>query len=469
MKLRRWQSNCVEKALIKFRGEDNHFLCLATPGSGKTAMAAILANRLLTLDMVDLVICLSPSVIVSTDFQDTLQFHTGLRMDGTLGAAGCSLTYQSMLRLDDTFWSLFDDYRVFVIFDEIHHCAGENLENANAWGQKIIRHIQGRAAFTIALTGTPWRSDRIPIALASYCQDDKIHCDYIYGLAQAIQENVCRAPSITLIDNDQVQLKRGEKTERFSSFAELLGKARCSYQQLIDTESLIVYLLKQSSKKLMHLRKQHSNAGGLIVAASVEHAHKIANLLESHLGQHAYVATYLDDGAQQTITKFRNGTQPWIISVGMISEGTNIPRLRVCCHLTRVKTELHFRQVLGRISRVGSDHAGDSYLYLPAEPNLIEYARRVAEEIPESARIKRETMTEDIERKSVSIQINDPSATSDDVEIIFGNAPMLVVKVDMQEPSSIPISILAHSYDTTINMFGRFRQELLQLHLAHQR
>src|SRR5690606_32590873 len=100
----------------------------------------------------------------------------------------------------------------------------------------IIQHIQNRAAYTIALTGTPWRSDRIPIALSSYCQENKIHCDFIYGLAQAIQEKVCRAPSITLVDNDRILVKGEGKTEKYSSFAELLKQSGCSYQQLIDND-----------------------------------------------------------------------------------------------------------------------------------------------------------------------------------------------------------------------------------------
>lgn len=463
MKLRRWQSNCVEQALRKFQAGDNHFLCLATPGAGKTAMAATLANRLLSFNMIDLVLCFSPSIIVSSDFQDTLETHTLQRMDGSLGARGCSLTYQSMLRLDQTFWGLFSSHRVMVIFDEIHHCAGDTLDNANAWGQTIIRHIQGRAAFTLALTGTPWRSDRIPIALSSYCQDDKIHCDYIYGLAHAIKENVCRAPSITLIDNDRVQVKRGNRTDKYSSFAELLSKARCSYQQLIDNDDLILYLLRQSAKKLTQVRKLHPNAGGLIVAASVDHARKIANLLERHLGQRAAIATYLEDDAHQIINIFRNDIQPWIISVGMISEGTNIPRLRVCCHLTRVKTELHFRQVLGRILRVGSDAPGNSYLYLPAEPNLVEYARRVAEEIPDSAKIRRETMSENDVGVTLSMPATDLPELHDEMEISFGHFPALTGIPDVSIPTPLSVSILAQSYDTTINMFGRFRQELLQL------
>lgn len=438
-------------------------MCLATPGSGKTVMAATLASRLIAQDMIDLVVCFSPSIIVSTDFQDALEAHIGRRMDGSLGARGCSLTYQSMLRLGKGFWGLFDNHRILVIFDEIHHCAGDTLDNANTWGQTIIRNIQGRAQFTLALTGTPWRSDRIPISLASYCQDDKIHCDYIYGLAQAIRENVCRAPCMTLVDNDSIQVKRGDKTEKYSSIAELLARARCSYQQLIDNDELILYLLKQSAKKLSQVRQVQSNAGGLIVAASVDHAHKIASLLERDLGQRAVIATYIEDDAHRIIDTFRHDNKPWIISVGMISEGTNIPRLRVCCHLTRIKTELHFRQVLGRILRVGNDAPGDSYLYLPAEPNLIEYARRVAEEIPKSAKIKRETISGNEIEVTLSAPIANMPEVLDESGISFGNLPAITSISDGEIIQPLTMSILAESYDTTINMFGRFRQELLEL------
>lgn len=468
MKLRRWQSRCIEQALDKFRGKSNHFLCLATPGAGKTVMAATLTQRLLQLGMIDLVLCFSPSIIVASDFQKALALRTQSRMDGLLGSRGQSLTYQSMLHLDETFWTLLQTHRVLVIFDEIHHCAGDNLDNANAWGQKIIKHIQGVAAYTIALTGTPWRSDRIPIALSRYCQHNKIHCDFIYGMAQAIQENVCRAPSITLVDNDRILVKCGDKTEKYASFAELLKLSDCSYQQLIDNDALIVYLLKQSSKKLMQIRKQHCDAGGLIVAASVDHAYKIATLLERHMGQRACIATYLDEDAHGNIHTFRNNTQPWIISVGMVSEGTDIPRLRVCCHLTRVKTELHFRQVLGRVLRMG-DIPGESYLYLPAEPNLVEYANRVAEEIPESATIRRETMPNNSDEMPLAIKLQEQQPIVENAEIIFEDALVTSATPNAEDSQPIHISVLAQSYDTTINVFGRFRQELLQLHRLYAR
>jgi len=71
----------------------------------------------------------------------------------------------------------------------------------------------------------------------------------------------------------------------------------------------------------------------------------------------------------------------------MISEGTNIPRLGVRCHLTRVKTAFYFRQVLGRILRSDGVGQNKGYLYVPAELSLIEYSRRVSAEIPKECAI----------------------------------------------------------------------------------
>ena len=206
MKLRVWQEECINKAITHYKNDHSHFLALATPGAGKTMMASVLAKRLIELGLIDLVICISPSIIVSDDFRSELESQLGKKLNGKLGSAGRALTYQAMVGEYDI-WSLFESHNVFVIFDEVHHCAGSELKNANAWGQKIIADIQGQATYTLALTGTPWRSDSIPIALARYCENGLVHCDYSYGLYQAITDNVCRTPSITLIDNDKNNFK----------------------------------------------------------------------------------------------------------------------------------------------------------------------------------------------------------------------------------------------------------------------
>ncbi|WP_235781944.1 DEAD/DEAH box helicase [Shewanella vesiculosa] len=250
MKLRKWQKSCINRASKQYLSGNNHFLALATPGSGKTLMASELANHLLKNNLIDLVICFSPSSIVSQDFCNSLQSRIDDRFDGLLGAKGHSMTYQSLQHLDENFWGLFFRFRVFVIFDEIHHCAGSNIDNANAWGEQIILNIQGKAKYTLALTGTPWRSDAAPIVLSKYINhDNKISCDYVYGLSEAIQDDVCRVPQIIAVENNNISVIHGDETKTFTSFESLLSQSIVSYQEIIENEKVINYIISSAQKK----------------------------------------------------------------------------------------------------------------------------------------------------------------------------------------------------------------------------
>ena len=61
----------------------------------------------------------------------------------------------------------------------------------------------------------------------------------------------------------------------------------------------------------------------------------------------------------------------------------SIPRLRVCCYLSRIRTEQHFRQVLGRIIRRMGLHDADCYLFVLNEQLLRPYAHRIADDLPD--------------------------------------------------------------------------------------
>ena len=50
------------------------------------------------------------------------------------------------------------------------------------------------------------------------------------------------------------------------------------------------------------------------------------------------------------IDAFRHTEKRWIVSVAMISEGVDIPRLRVLIYLPSALTELAFRQAIGRVA-----------------------------------------------------------------------------------------------------------------------
>jgi superfamily II DNA or RNA helicase len=66
----------------------------------------------------------------------------------------------------------------------------------------------------------------------------------------------------------------------------------------------------------------------------------------------------------------------------MVSEGIDIPRLRVEIYATNVMTEMYFRQIMGRIVRVIGNYDDEtSYMYIYDDAQLVEFAQKVREEI----------------------------------------------------------------------------------------
>jgi superfamily II DNA or RNA helicase len=93
------------------------------------------------------------------------------------------------------------------------------------------------------------------------------------------------------------------------------------------------------------------------------------------------VVTSDDPGASAAIGRFGAGAQRWLVSVLMVSEGVDIPRLRVGVYATAARTELFFRQVVGRfIRRTRAPAEQMSHLLMPADPALKVLATRIEEE-----------------------------------------------------------------------------------------
>lgn len=390
MKLRNWQYECSSQAVDHYK-HSSHFFCLATPGAGKTVLAAEIAKRLHEFEKIDFVLVFSPSTEVVNGVRKTFSAHIKAKFNGKLGDIGDSLTYHKLRFLDDNFWSLLENYRVLVIMDEIHHCAGDCIDNANAWGEEVLLRIQDRATYTLALSGTPWRSDKLPIVLAKYADKEaQIVCNYVYGIQQAIHDRVCCVPQIVLVDNDAIGIQRSSASpEFFSSFQSLFENTVLKYADVIKHEQVMLYTLKAAHTKLIELRSGAANTAGLVVASCVEHALILQQILIDKLNASAVIVNYTMQDSSDVIEQFRNSHDQWIVSVGMISEGTDIPRLKVCCYLSDVKTELYFRQVLGRIIRVTSSNLQHAWLYVLNESSLAKFAERIDNDLPEHSVISK--------------------------------------------------------------------------------
>lgn len=381
MQLRHWQEDCASLALQKFQRRQRHFMALATPGAGKTVMAAVVAKRLFDASEIDYVVCFAPSVAVLNSMRTTFSSVLAKPMHGKLGAAGGVYTYQYLASSKTADWSFLTTSRVLVVFDEIHHCGGDEPELANAWGREVLRSLGSQAKYILSMTGTPWRSDLAQITLASYIDPDKtIHCDYVYGIADAINDGVCRQPEVVLIDNDKLQVNE----DTYGSLKSAFEHSELRYSELLADDKAMCYLLSKAVQQLQVARHEQPNAAGLVVASSVREARRIKHILQSEFNQSAVMVTYREPSPQAVIENFRTSDTQWIVSVSMVSEGTDIPRLRVCAHLSLVRTELFFRQVLGRVLRLMPGIANNkAWLISFAEKSLLEFAQRLQQDIPE--------------------------------------------------------------------------------------
>src|SRR5205823_4973886 len=174
------------------------------------------------------------------------------------------------------------------------------------------------------------------------------------------------------------------------SFEDTLDSARAS-QRLRTAYSLegewLPHVLRQAHVQLLAIRKRQPGAGGLVIATDQDHARGIAQILQVRLGVRAVVATSDDPEASNRISRFAAGNEPWIVAVRMVSEGVDIPRLRVGVFATTTTTELFFRQAVGRLVRWTRGTTGQrSFLYIPDEPRLRARAFAIAEQRRHSLR-----------------------------------------------------------------------------------
>jgi superfamily II DNA or RNA helicase len=141
-------------------------------------------------------------------------------------------------------------------------------------------------------------------------------------------------------------------------------------------------VLRDAHARLMSSRAgEQADAGGLVVAIDKEHAERLRARLSRICGSPVDMVTSDTPGASSVIARFAAGSAPWLVSVLMVSEGVDVPRLRVGVYATTARTELFFRQVVGRfVRRTPAPRHQMSHVFLPSDPRLKALAAQIEEE-----------------------------------------------------------------------------------------
>lgn len=378
--LRAWQRRALGAA-ESWRG--GPFLIAAAPGAGKTRPSLVLARELLRRREIDRVAIVCPTAPLTRQWAAAAAAQ-GLQLQPdaanlrtTDDFHGIAVTYARASASAATYGRECGP-RTLVIADEVHHL-GDEL----AWGAGF-RKAFAAADRKLLLSGTPFRSDDAPIPGISYDASGFAEPDIAYSYAEAIRDGVCRRVVFVPFDGTLVW-QSGEDTIESSFAEELPARERGRrYRTAISTElpEGLPRILRQADEKLTGVRADgHRDAGGLVIAADSTHARVVAAALADISGEKPTVVLHQDAGAHRRLREFASGRGRWIVAVNMVSEGVDIPRLRVGVYATAAKTAMIFRQIVGRFVRVGSGSGDRSWLFLPAEPVLRSHAAQVEDEI----------------------------------------------------------------------------------------
>jgi superfamily II DNA or RNA helicase len=387
--LRHWQDSAARHVLAGQYGGGTDFLCVATPGAGKTVFALRVAYQLLTSGIADRVAVVCPTDHLTGQWRDKAH-EVGIELQGDFrnpdgreaqDYQGVCLTYQQVASDPRPHRLNCQWKRTLAILDEIHH-AGDQLQ----WGDKI-RYAFENARYRLAISGTPFRTDRCAIPFVTYETDGHgvrhSKPDYSYSYADALGDKVCRPVLFPSFEGHMEWFWKGQ--ERAAEFKDELpqDEARRRLRTALDLEGeWLPSIIEKADHQLTEIRDSgHRNAAGLIFAIDQDHARGIAQIVRRVTGIDPVVTISDDKDASDKIGQFALSTDRWIVAVKMISEGVDIPRLRVGIYATNVISELFFRQAVGRFMRFTPGIEEQSaYLYIPADAQLVEYATAIMEE-----------------------------------------------------------------------------------------
>ncbi len=410
LRLRPWQ----RAALARFEeGGARDFLAVATPGAGKTTFALTAARRALVARSVRRVV-----IVVPTQHLKHQWAHAAERLDihldpeWTVGYGGLPsdvhgivVTYQQVAGMPLVFRDLCRN--AFVVLDEVHH-AGES----RSWGDGV-RNAFEWAWRRLALSGTPFRSDQITIPFIRY-HANVAQPDFEYGYGDALRDGRVVRPVYFPRINGRMEWTAPDGQVHEATFQDALTRDLSSQRlrtALDVSGEWLPVVLAQAHAQLVHLRERDPKAGGLVIAMDQDHARGIAAILSRKLGVSATIATSDDPSATAKIGRFAEGSAPWIVAVRMVSEGVDIPRLRVGVYATNTVTELFFRQAVGRLVRWNSHlRAQAAYMFIPDDARLRTFGGAIAEQ-------RRHNLSRDRRRDELPrVDLLDPRGVDPDAE-----------------------------------------------------
>lgn len=412
MKLRAWQ----QEALAKYvKSDDKVFFLQACPGAGKTkfTLTALRQEMEKRGKGKTFIIVVTPSDSLRNSWRnEAAEFGVQLTTRATDGTFPGGVNYQGAVITYHALgnylpivkrWQRQAGYKFILVCDEIHHTS-----ESNSWGVDSLEYGE-LCDKVIFLSGTPNRTDRYKIPLAKY-RDGLLVVDYSYGYKQALVDKVCREAEVRLIafETASTLLSTGEVFEYDSESISESEESKVLRRALDTRLNLASEMIRASWEEIQKMRRKSGdrNAACLVRCltsskAGVEDGYisQVEKLIKKITGctdnDIEVVHSGIDDSTER-IARFRKSEKTFLISIRQVTEGVDIPRLRVLLHLDNTTADLTLSQELGRVTRWEHDHdvLQHAVIIMPNIPSYKDFAKRILDDVIEAAK-----EFEDIETK----------------------------------------------------------------------
>lgn len=429
--LRQWQDYAKSECLKYFALGKRVWVQEAVTGAGKTTFAVETALDYYGSKEVDLIIVLTPSLATLNGWLDSFSKNLNAT-SGPSYPADTQVWVSTYAGYKNIIAELGECNRringYLLIADEYHHA-----EREACWGQAVTK--LGRAAKNVLmLSGTPWKT-KGTIALVDeevninghpyYGADGIIVPDNSYkyskDLAQHDKDRATVPVHFTFVPAKTTDEKTGRTYElplddpkNWRKYAnkdcdESLGRyvaVETSDYKLKDSD-VGRTLIAEGFSWLNYSRnqiEQSTNVEDLSIMLIVCRTIPEARIVESYVRNKYKVDTEViasdDTTSAERLEKIkiacRQGSHARpdvIVSVGMISEGVDIPAIKVIVYMSAIITMLYLMQLLGRSMRrifINGKYADPTpnrtlaYFVAPAHPYIMWFASQVENDITEA-------------------------------------------------------------------------------------
>lgn len=409
---REWQ----KRFIAKYHGNSGpDFLLVACPGAGKTLASGFTARDLLRDGTVERVLVVVPTAALRSQWMEALA-KLGVVVDGVtmnngqgeretvdgIRTRGWIVTYQSLYSDRGTHRILNGRKPTLAILDEVHH-----LGSDASWGKAAIEAL-GPCERRLCLSGTPFRGSRDEIPFVEFDDDGYARYrdypdgapyprgfDYSYGRALHDNPPPVRPILFDQYAGDIAWLEQWTGEEKSVNLSDELGKkdrSRANKHALDHRGEWLRKVLGDADARLSMVRAEGDpSAQGLVLCIDTKHAYNVQGLLAEVSRTPVAVAVSKDEAgrdateeAREVIEGFAESGKRWLVAVAMVSEGIDIPTLRVGVWATVVRSPLRFRQGIGRLIRrtdLPEDVDQTAYEFVPKDPEMVKLADEVYEEV----------------------------------------------------------------------------------------